>query len=70
MPNDDAIERRLAAVEAAVAELQRRLAEATSQSRTGWQRIVGSMQDEPGFEDMLKYGREFRTSDHPEESEG
>jgi hypothetical protein len=69
MSDDDAIERRLAAIEATLAEIQRRLGEPPDQPRTGWRRIVGSMRDEPGFEEMLKYGREYRMADRPAESE-
>ena len=64
--SDEQIERRLAAIEATLAEIQRRLAEPPPIKPNWLERITGSMQDEPAFEDVLKYGRQFRESDRPE----
>ncbi|RUL86222.1 hypothetical protein [Tautonia sociabilis] len=66
MPVDTPIEQRLAAVEAAVAELQRRL----PPTRESWlELVVGSFKDEPAFEEVLALGRAFRESDRPQASE-
>jgi hypothetical protein len=68
MPADTALEQRLAAVEAAVRELQQRLA---SGSPPNWlEQITGSFRDEPAFEEILEYGRAFRQADCPVEDIG
>lgn len=53
------IEERLAAVEAAVAELRdQRLVQPAAPD---WlEQVVGSFQDEPAFEEVLAYGRAIR----------
>lgn len=64
MPADTLIEQRLLAVEAAVADLQRRLPSSTSVPN--WlEQVIGSFKDEPAFEEVLAYGRAFRASDRP-----
>jgi hypothetical protein len=58
------VDQRLAALEAAVAELQRRMP--PSQPAPNWlEQVVGSFKDEPAFEEVLTYGRMFRESDRP-----
>ncbi len=62
MPAEAPIEQRLSAVEAAVADLQRRVPVAPPASN--WlEPIIGSFKDEPAFEEVLAYGREFRAGD-------
>ena len=69
--SDEQIERRLAAIETTLAEILRRLDEPASRVRPGWlKRFTGSMKDIPEFEEVLRYGREFRESDRPAEPEG
>ena len=64
MSKEEEFERRLAAVAQAVAELQRRLANVPDPQ--DWlYKVVGSISDVEGFEEVLKYGREFRYSDRP-----
>lgn len=65
MSTETGIERRLTAVEAAVAELRSRLA--TAPPPDWLERITGSFKDEPAFEDLLELGREFRAEGRPEE---
>jgi hypothetical protein len=62
------VEERLAEIEAAVRELQRRL---DSQTRApNWlERIIGSFKDEPAFEEVLEYGRALRQADRPAEDD-
>jgi len=56
------IEQRLAAVEAAVAELRRRLPSPPSTS--SWlEQVIGSFKDEPAFEEVIAYGRLLRAAD-------
>jgi hypothetical protein len=57
-------ERRLQAVEQAVADMQRRLAKAPDPDN--WlERVIGSISDVEAFEEALEYGREFRYADRP-----
>lgn len=55
------LEERLAAVEAAIAQLQQQIA---IPQQTNWlQQITGSFKDEPAFEEVLAYGRAIRQGD-------
>lgn len=62
----EVMEARLAAVEKAVAELQRRLPPAKG---AWWERVVGSFKDAPAFEEVLRYGRAIREADRPVEDD-
>jgi hypothetical protein len=54
------LEERLAAVEAAIAELQ----QVVTPQQTNWlQQITGSFKDEAAFEEVLAYGRAIRQGD-------
>ena len=64
MSKEEEFERRLAAVEQAISDLQRRLANVPD-PQLGLQRLIGSISDVEGFEEVLKYGREFRYADRP-----
>jgi hypothetical protein len=58
MATNISLEERLAAVEAAIAELQEQV---TISQPTNWlQQITGSFKDEPAFEEVLTYGRAIR----------
>jgi len=61
MSTHTSLEERLAAVEAAIAQLQQRVA--TPQQANWLQYITGSFKDEPAFEDVLAYGRAIRQGD-------
>ncbi|MDJ0620648.1 MAG: hypothetical protein QNJ63_28595 [Calothrix sp. MO_192.B10] len=61
MATNISLEKRLAAVEAAIAQLQKHVA--TPQSTNWLQEIAGSFKDEPGFEEVLAYGRAIRQGD-------
>jgi hypothetical protein len=68
MSKEEEFERRLVAVEQAIAELQRRLANVPDPQ--DWlHKVVGSISDVEGFEEALEYGREFRYSDRPAEED-
>ncbi len=57
------VEKRLAAVEAALTELQKQVA--MSPAKGDWvQQITGSFEDEPEFEVVLAYGRAIRQGDY------
>jgi len=59
MSTSSIIEERLAAVEAAVTELQRRLANLPP--APNWlEQVTGSFKDEPAFEEVLAFGRALR----------
>ena len=64
MTKEKEFESRLAALEQAVASFQNRLVD-QNDPRSGLQKLIGSMTDLEGFEEVLKYGREFRHSDRP-----
>jgi len=61
MANNISLEERMATVEAALAELQKQVA---NPQPTNWlQQITGSFKDEPAFEEVLAYGRAIRQGD-------
>ena len=69
MASDKTIEERLAALEAAVAELQRRL---NVTPAGNWsQNLVPAIKDEDveAFNEAMEYGREYRRSHFPPELE-
>jgi hypothetical protein len=69
MPAETLIEQRLSAVEAAVVELQRRLA--TGPPAPNWvERFDGSFKEEPAFAEVVEYGRALRSEDRPREGDG
>jgi len=56
------LEERLAAVETALGEIQRRLA--TLPSIPNWlDEVIGSFKDEPAFDEVIALGRAFRESE-------
>jgi hypothetical protein len=59
------IEERLAALEQAVADLQKQ--QTAPPAGVWWERIVGSFKDEPAFDEVLAHGRAFRSADRPPE---
>ncbi|MBI3989869.1 MAG: hypothetical protein HY347_09670 [candidate division NC10 bacterium] len=69
MTTDTQIEQRLTAVENAVSELQRQLANLPPAAN--WlEQITGSFKDEPAFEEVLEFGRAIRSADRPSEDAG
>ncbi|MBW4513618.1 MAG: hypothetical protein KME11_00150 [Timaviella obliquedivisa GSE-PSE-MK23-08B] len=60
MATNTSLEERLAAVEAAIAELQQVI---TPQPTNWLQPVTGSFKDEPAFEEVLAYGRAIRQGD-------
>jgi hypothetical protein len=59
---ESSIEQRLAAVEAAVSDLQRRLAHAPSPPN--WlEQVIGSLKDEPAFAEVIAFGKALREAD-------
>ncbi|MBW4552795.1 MAG: hypothetical protein KME35_17040 [Aphanocapsa sp. GSE-SYN-MK-11-07L] len=61
MATNTSLEERLAAVEAAISQLQQQVA--TPQPSNWLQKITGSFKDEPAFEEVLAYGRAIRQGD-------
>ena len=74
---DTSLEQRLEAIEAEIAQLKQRIAPGEpddgSQTRqpqthpeSNWlEQITGSFKDDPIFDEVLAYGREFRDADRP-----
>ena len=68
MPTNAMIEERLSAVEAAVIELQHRLAAGPPVSN--WlERFDGAFKDESAFAEVIEYGRALRAEDRPREGD-
>ncbi len=61
MTTNTSLERRLAAVEAAIAKLQKQVG--TPESNNWLQQTTGSFKDEPAFEEVLAYGKAIRQGD-------
>lgn len=61
MTTNSSLEKRLTAVEAALAELQKQVG--ISQPTNWLEQITGSFKDESAFEDVLAYGRAIRQGD-------
>jgi hypothetical protein len=59
---DKTIEERLAALEAAVQELQN-LVRKPAPARNWWEQTFGSISDIQAFEEAMEYGRAFRYAD-------
>ena len=61
MATNTSLEERIAAVEAAIIELQQQIA---NPEPTNWlEQITGSFKDEPAFEEVLAYGKAIRQGD-------
>ena len=67
--SETSIEQRLAAVETAVRDLQRRLANAPS-SPNWLNQVIGSLKDEPAFEEVIAYGKAIREADRLPDPDG
>jgi hypothetical protein len=61
MTTHTSLEERLAAVEAAIAQLQKQIA--ISQQANWLGQITGSFKDEPAFDEVLAYGQAIRQGD-------
>lgn len=61
MTANTSLEERLAAVEAAIAQLQTQVAD--SQPTNWLQQITGSFKGKPAFEEVIAYGRAIRQGD-------
>ncbi|AKG20356.1 hypothetical protein [Calothrix sp. 336/3] len=61
MATNISLEERLAAVESAIAQLQKQIS--TPQTTNWLQKITGSFKDEPAFEEVLAYGKAIRQGD-------
>jgi hypothetical protein len=60
---DKSIEERLKALEAAVAELKQQ----NIKPEVNWiEQVTSSFKDDPIFDEVLAYGREFRYADRPQ----
>lgn len=58
------LERRVVVLEEAVRELQDAIK--VRKSAADWlERVIGSMKDEPAFDEVLAYGRAIRQADQP-----
>lgn len=67
--SETSIEQRLAAVETAVHDLQRRL-ERLSPFPNWLGQVIGSLKDEPAFEEVIAYGKAIREADQLPDQDG
>jgi hypothetical protein len=58
------LEERMAALEEAVRELQESM-KSRSPAPDWLDRVIGSMKDEPAFDEVLAYGKAIRQADRP-----
>lgn len=66
MTSETLIEQRLAAVEAAIAEIQHRLDRDEPVQPENWvERFRGSFKDDPFFAEIVAYGQAIRAADRP-----
>lgn len=64
------LEERVTALESELEQLKRRQeANASPNEPRGWRRIVGVFKDDPGFEEAVRAGREWRESFRPKDDE-
>jgi hypothetical protein len=61
MPEQQTIEERLSDVERELAELRRRIPPQPD-GKSWVERIAGTFKDDPDFDEIVKFGREFRQS--------
>ena len=65
---DATLEQRMTALEEAVRELQEAM-HARTPTADWLDRVIGSMKDEPAFDEVLAYGRTIRHADRPAEDQ-
>jgi hypothetical protein len=71
MPTEATIEQRLAALEAAVRELQALVAPPARTPAPNWlEKVIGSISDHEAFQEALEYGRAYRHADRPADEPG
>jgi len=59
----ETLDQRVSALEQAVSDLQRRF---LTQPAANWlEELTGSFKDEPAFDEVVEYGRQFRWLDRP-----
>lgn len=57
----EALEDRIATLESELAQIKRQLAAEKPQAGpAGWERIFGSFADSEGFEEAVRFGRDYR----------
>ena len=61
---DAALEQRMTALEDAMRELQKAMT-ARNPAPDWLDRVIGSMKDEPAFDEVLAYGQAIRHADRP-----
>ena len=62
------LEQRMTALEEAVRELQEAM-QGRKPSANWLDRVIGSMKDEPAFDEVLAHGRAIRQADRPSENQ-
>jgi hypothetical protein len=60
------LEKRVAALEKAIAEIQCKLNPPPSEQRHWWRDDAGAFANDPVFDEIVRLGREYRESLHPD----
>ncbi|HET6384893.1 MAG TPA: hypothetical protein VFJ58_15980 [Armatimonadota bacterium] len=63
------LEERVQRLESIVQEVQGRLAQKPSVTKSGWRWFVGIDANNPHFEDAVRLGQEWRKADRPSDEE-
>ncbi len=67
----EALEKRLTAVETKLEQLEKaKEADKSDEEIPWWKKIVGIYADCPEFEEAVKFGREWRESEDPQDDDG
>ncbi len=69
MITDIVVETRLAALEHALAKIQKQMSD-VQRSQDWLEKVTGSISDEKAFREALEYGRSFRNADRPADDNG
>lgn len=64
-----ALEQRVAALENELARLKSKVEGSESGSKPWWERIAGTFENDPVYEQAMKLGREYRNSLRPRKSQ-
>lgn len=60
--------KRVAALEREVTQLKKQIEAQSKDKRPWWERCAGRFANDPGFEEMVRLGREYRESLQPKTS--
>jgi hypothetical protein len=62
----EALEERVALLEADMLQLKRQLAQNKQDRAPWWEQIAGTFADDPAFEEATRLGQQYRAAQHPD----